>query len=259
VAQALRNPKVLAAVQEQVGRYEQAAAQAKQQYAEGLEVNTTLALTGLFAHFPELQGVPPSGLATAIQMINRTAPERGEAISRYIQNVSALLSNTFQVREQQRQQAEQTRQAQIQQYATQYQDRWNNAAKDADADFDAYRKSEGISDAQAKEITKEAVAMLRNYGLSDEVIAREYNTNWAWRSPIGQRVLMNATRWEMAHRALSQKVAPRQVPPIQHPGAGRAVMADAQDYELQVLSRKLDKTSNWKDGAALLNARRARK
>ena len=97
VQRALSSPKVLAAIEAQVGQYQQAAQQAQQQYENAVLENTKMALAGLVSNFQELAGVPADGLATAIQMIHRTSPERGKAISNYLQNVSSLLQNGAQV------------------------------------------------------------------------------------------------------------------------------------------------------------------
>jgi hypothetical protein len=258
VQRALSSPKVLAAIEAHVGQYQQAAQQAQQQYENAVLENTKMALAGLVSNFQELAGVPADGLATAIQMIHRTSPERGKAISSYLQNVSSLLQNGAQVVERQRQAQEQQTQARVQQYATQMQERFNSAARDSDASFEEYRKAQGISDAQLKEIRAEALAGLRE-SMTEDQIAAAWNTDWTLRSFPAQRMLMESALYRLGKRGLAQKVAPRPVPPIQHPGGGRAEFADARDYSTRDLSNKLSHSGSIKDAAALLNARRATK
>ena len=257
VAQALRNPKVLAALEQQVSQYQQQAEQARQQFEAGLIENTRMALAGLVSHFPELSGVPPQGLAVAIQTIHKTAPDRGAAISRYLEGVSSLLANTAQVVERQRQEAAQTQQKQIRQYTAEYQRQFQAGAKDADANFDDWRRSENISDSQLESIRKESLAMLEDYGLTKEQIAREWSTSSLFRSFPSQRLMADAARYRLSVKGLRKAVA-RPVPPVQRPGSP-SDRASEGDYELTALSQKLDKSAHWKDAAALLHARRARR
>jgi hypothetical protein len=257
VAQALRNPKVLAALEQQVSQYQTAAETARQQYEAGLIENTRMALAGLVSGFPELSGVPASGLAIAIQTIQKTAPERAAAISKYLDSVSGLLQNTNQVLERQQAEAAQTQQKQIQQYTAEYARQFQAGARDADANFDDWRRSENISDSQLESIRKESLAMLEDYGLTKEQIAREWSTSSLFRSFPSQRLMADAARYRLSVKGLRKAVA-RPVPPVQRPGSP-SDRASEGDYELTALSQKLDKSAHWKDAAALLHARRARR
>jgi len=258
VQRALSSPKVLAAIEAQVGQYQQAAQQAQQQYENAVLENTKMALAGLVSNFQELAGVPADGLATAIQMIHRTSPERGKAISNYLQNVSSLLQNGAQVVERQRLAQEQQTQARMHQYATQMQEQFNREAAWADSQFSDYAKSEGLTAAQLKDIKNEAMEILRESGMTDQDIAIAYNTDKTLRSFVGQVSLMNNARWRIAQRNLAKNIAPKPVPPVQRPGS-LGERASERDYQLHGLNEKLNKSGSWKDAAELLNARRARR
>jgi hypothetical protein len=91
VAKALQNPKVLAAVQEQVQQYAGAAEQARVNYEAGLAQNATAAAYSLIASFPELQGVRADQIPTAIQVVAKQNPQRAEQMVRHIEQVRGLV------------------------------------------------------------------------------------------------------------------------------------------------------------------------
>jgi hypothetical protein len=254
VQRMLQDPDFLAAAQETIATQTTQAAQAKAQYESAIRDSATVVLAGIAARHPELQGQPVQNWPVIIRTLQQSAPQRASQIFSELEATQTVLTEAAKVQEGQQKEQE----ARVHQYATQMQERFNRAAADADASFDAFRKEQGISDARAREIRSEALAMLRDYGLSDEQIAREYNSNWAWRSPIGQRVLMEAALYRMSKRALT-KAAAKPIPPVQRPGSGPDQFADARDWSTRELSARLSHTGDIKDAQRLLLARRSQK
>jgi hypothetical protein len=241
VAAALRNPKVLAAVQETAQYYAATAEQARQAYAAGLAQNAAAAAYSLVGSFDELAGVPPDQIGVAISVLQKSNPARAAEITAHINQVRTL------VNEHQKHQA-----AVQQQQQAQARQQFDVAARNADAEFDAYAKSQ-VTDAQLDEIKHEALSYLRDLGMTEEQVRWEYS-NGSLRSYAAQRLVFDAVRYRRAMRGIEQKVA-RPVPVVQRPGSP---LARAPDSEIQhkQLSDRLNKTGSVKDAAALLIARR---
>jgi hypothetical protein len=254
VQRMFQDPDFLAAAQEQIATQTAQAEQARQQYEAAVLQNANVTLANISARYPELRNVGMDQWPVVLQTLQASNPQRFQQISQELQGTRDNLTQAAQVMERQQQQY----QARAHQYATQMQERFNSAARDSDASFEEHRKALGISDAQLKEIRAEALAGLRE-SMTEDQIAAAWNTDWTLRSFPAQRMMMESALYRLGKKALAQKVAPKPIPPVQRPGAGRAVMADAKDYELQTLNRKLDKSGNWKDAAELLYARRTRR
>src|SRR5262249_26036644 len=106
-----------------------------------------------------------------------------------------------------------------------------------------------------KEIEQETFAMLREYGMSDADIRHSWNSNPAFRSFPAQRVMADAARYRISQRSMQSKVS-RPVPVVQRPGVATERTPEA-DITIQRLNTRLNTTGNYRDAAALLNARRA--
>src|SRR5262249_9692084 len=151
---------------------------------------------------------------------------------------------------------QQQQQAIAQQYqarAQQAQREFQTFANSSDAEFDNYARSQ-VGDQHYSEIQQEVRAMLRDYGLTDEQISREYNSNASFRSFAGQRLMFDAARWRLANKGVASKVA-RSVPQVRKPGSPLD-RGNERDYQLDRLSAKLDKTGSARDAANLLIAQR---
>jgi hypothetical protein len=69
------------------------------------------------------------------------------------------------------------------------------------------------------QIKAEALAMLRESGLSDEAINWNWHNNALLRSRQGQKVLADAAAWRL-HQKMAQSMRPvHQVPKVQRPGS----------------------------------------
>jgi hypothetical protein len=252
VAEALKDPAVLNAVREEVGRYEQQAAQAKQAWESAAKNNAELLIANLAARHPELR-IGFEHWPTVLTNLAASNPQRAQQITSELQSTRQIFEQALQAEQNRTQQQQQ----QMHQYAETARKNFQIAARTADADFDGWCKSEGITDSQLADLKKEALVMLRETGMTDEQISAEYNSNWMLRNAGAQRILADAARYRLSLRNLSRKVS-HPVPPSQHPGGGRSDFADARDYNTRDLSNKLSHTGSIRDAAALLNARRSR-
>jgi hypothetical protein len=249
VAEALKDPAILSAVQEQVGRYEQAAAQAKQAWESAATSNANLIIANLAARHPELR-IGFEHWPTVLTNLAASNPQRAQQLTSELQATRQIFEQALQVEQNRQQQY----QAQAQQYASAAAQRFNSAAKAADADFQEYANAQNVSGEQLKAIRAEAMSMLRE-SMTDEQIAAEYNSNWLFRSAQSQRILMDAARWRLSQKTLAQKIS-RPVPPVQRPGSTLDRVGD-EDITMRALNQQLERSGHWKDAAKVLVQRRA--
>jgi hypothetical protein len=254
VARALQNPRVLAAVEQQVSQYQQQAEQARQTYEQAVLQNANVTLANISARYPELRNVGLDQWPTVLQTLQTSNPQRFQQISQELQGTRENLTQAAQVMARQ----QQDYQAQLRQSATRAVENFNRFGADADASFDEFAKREGISGAHLKEIRSEALTMLRESGMTDQQIAEAWNSDFRFRSFPAQQTMMWAALYRMGRRGLAQKVAPKVVPPVQRPGVS-GQFVDAKDYSTQQLSARLTHSGSLKDATALLQARRQNK
>jgi hypothetical protein len=243
VAKALSDPAVLNAVQTEVQKHYAAAEQARVNYEAGLAQNAAAAAYSLIASFPELQGISPAQIPTAIQVVAKQNPQRGEQMIRHIEQVRGLV--------------EQHQKTQAANYVAQQQEarrQFDVAAKNADADFDNYVRSQ-VGDQQYREIQEEARSMFHDYGIPEQQLAWLWQNDSAFRSLPAQKLIMDAARWRLSQRGIKQKAARPQVPQVMRPGSP-AERGNERDYELDRLNQKLNTSHSVRDATNLLIERR---
>jgi hypothetical protein len=248
VAKALSSPKVLAAIQDHIN---QATAQSNamgQYYAQAVQQNAMAATAALVAQYPELQNLTPEQIPTAIKTVAVGNPERAAAMAQHIRQVSDVVG-----------QHQKTLAAQQQAYQAQARQQFEQTAKSADADWENYSKA-NFTDEQSSEIRKEALAMLKEYGLSDRDIQFHYHNSELFRSFPAQRLMADAARWRLATRGAKEK-AVKPVPVVQRPGSPLS-RGSQEDYDTRELNARLDRSTGrdaLKAAAQLVAARRARR
>ena len=110
--------------------------------------------------------------------------------------------------------------------------------------------------AKSQKIGDAAAATLRDVGFDDKELA----DLWSGKGSVSLRdarlgqLIIEASRYREA-KASTAKTAKPNVPPVQRPGSSKPPARSA-DQEIQALEKRFNSTGNWKDGAALLNARR---
>src|SRR5262249_41206146 len=80
VAKALSDPRILSAVEQTVSQANQRADAVANYYQQAVAQNASAAAYSLIASYPELQGINPEQIPTAIQVLAKSNPERARAM-----------------------------------------------------------------------------------------------------------------------------------------------------------------------------------
>jgi len=242
IAKALQdNPALLNAVQQEIAQRQQLVDHAANEYVQAIVANSHAATAALLSNYPELAGLHPYQVPTAIQLVARQNPQRGQQMVNHIEQVRAMVAEGQQAQQQQAAQ----QQAQLQQ-------QWNHYAAQHDAAYENFVKD--VPAAERRAVEDEVRNSLRESGWSDETIANAWATDPALRSFAGQRQMWEAAKFRLSQKGAKSKVN-RAVPTVQRPGSPMTRAPDS-DIHLTALSRRLDQTMSVKDGAALVAARR---
>lgn len=137
--------------------------------------------------------------------------------------------------------------------AQEFRSRWSQFATEQDQKL--LDKAPELGDkTKQTQIADKAVGVLRDIGFTDQELAKAWNgeESVSLRDHRIQLLILDAMKYRDAKSA---KPAPKPVPPVQRPGVAKAATTSA-DAEIQTLEKRFERTGNWKDGAALLNARR---
>ncbi len=139
--------------------------------------------------------------------------------------------------------------------ASEFQKQWSEYAEKQDK-----LASELIPDladkSKATKLGEAVLATVERVGFTKEEFAKAW-TGEASISPRDarwQQILEKAARYDQAKQNVA-KPAAKPIPAVQRPGTSKAPVS-ARDTEIQTLEKRFEKTGHWKDGAALLTARR---
>ena len=148
-------------------------------------------------------------------------------------------------------------QANYQRQQTEYTTKWNQFAQNEDNLF-AAQATEMNDPVQAKEIATKAVETLRDTGFSDD----DLNKLWSGQASVSLRdhrmqlLIRDAARYRAAKAGVPAKRAALPPSKTLRPGTPAERASDAQ-VNLESLTKNLEASGKWKDGAELLLARRA--
>jgi hypothetical protein len=238
VAAALRNPKVLSAIQQQRAADVAKVDLAINAAAEWAQTNATIAAAAILNR-PELKNIPPSQFPGAFAALVQANPVAAAEIQSQISQVQALS-----------QQVQEAQRVQHQRVAIQFQEF-------ATAADDAFEKSvAGESPEAVKSIRQYAHQMLNEAGLTDQQILYHWNTNPVMRSAFGQQILADAARYRMNKAAAANKIA-RPIPNVQRPGSS-VDRPDAANRDSFALENRYRGPLSAKQAAELVIGRRAR-
>jgi hypothetical protein len=171
---------------------------------------------------PELANIQTPQAWAALQS---TDPQKAAQIATYIQNRAGMAAQLESELGAVRQQQQEIQSAQF--------NRW---ASSEEAKFE---KSAGTI---TREMQIEALATLRDAGVSDEEAAQAWNGRpMQLRSAAAQKILLDATRWRLAEAKAKAAIA-RPNPPPQRPGVRQDIRPSVVD--LNALSRRLDEAGS---------------
>jgi len=237
----LQDAELRSAVEAEVSEAQQkieyanaASEQIRAQYTAATMQMAKSAAASLLANFPELQGLSPDQIGTALQVVKNSDPARHALIEQHLNNVAGIYRQA---------QAAQQAQAELQ--------RANFARFSQEQDKVFEQTAE-------KEYGKERVAAAKRaivdiaketYGISPEELAHLYQTQPILRTAPMQRMMMDAALYRMAQKTATANPV-RTVPATQKPGTAKPAV-NALDEEIAKLDRRLTKTGSPKDATAL--------
>lgn len=247
------DPELLAMIEGDHARRVAEAEQVKQQATRIAEAaqqtwSQAAAKAAFDAQSVFIASVPELHSATTQEVVNDRMARLQQQNPQRFQEIQNLATRA--------QQAQQHALAAEQMRQTQATHQFNEWGKSQDAEFEkAFRGNPE----QKSRLQKEAVAMLREQGLSDEDLSYHWNNNALLRSVAGQRILADAAAYRLAQRSAARP-APKPVPRVQRPGTQDRHVTGSERYASQRLSAaeaEARDNPNPKTMAAVLAARRA--
>ena len=246
VAAALKNPKVLSAIQQQRAADVESLERFFDNGTNWARQNASIAVSAFF-NLPELQGIPLQQMPGALAVIAKQSPERHAQIMRQLDGLRVA-----------NEQAERAIQGQRQWEGIKFQEKFQEFSKAQDRAFEDYVANESPENVRAAK--QEVYAMLREAGASDADIQQTWNSNEIMRSAWGQRIMYDAARYRLAKATAANKIAPKPVPYVNRPGSSvdRPAAAERDALALEQRFGGPKAALSVKDAAALTIARRAR-
>ena len=215
----------------------------EQQLQQGVQNAGQIAIAGLLASFPELNGINDQAqLNIAVQTLERSNPQRHQQLANHV----AQVRQTIQVAQQQQQQQQVLAQQQQHQQA--------EAQRHQFQRFAAYH-DERVA-AVPPEVANEVVAMAAEHGVSKQELLELYNTSPVLRHSAFQQMMSDAAKYRLAQRNIP-RAASRPVPQIQRPGVTSDAARDDNYSHIERQYRGQSLTP--KQAAELVTARRARR
>jgi hypothetical protein len=236
---ALANPKLRAALEQEVGKLEQSRAQ----YAQAAHQAFELSAASTFSQFPELNGVTMQTLPTVVNAIRQINPDRAVAIVRALQGTEQLHQASQQAKA-----AEQ----QIQQARHQI---W---AKGEDQKFEQQVLAQQPKETIENVVRHGARVLSESYGISVDELKQAFATNPALRSAPMQAALFDLVKTKLAREGIEARKARPPVPNVQRPGTSQP-RASYNDEAAASALKAFNSSPDAKTAAAYLLARRAAK
>lgn len=196
-------PHVKEAVEKFTGEVETV----RNQYSQALNAANDIARTTFMGQFPEIAALPMEQWEGALAAMAQREPDRFKAAFNSLSRV-----NELQIAQQhQQQQLRQQEHAKLQQTLKTESDRFEQMVKDTPK-------------AQRAEIENSIVEAIKEYGGDDQLMEL---LELAKRSSVAQRLLWDVGKLRALQKAPA-KAAPKNLPPVQRPGAARErVSSDA--------------------------------
>ena len=219
--QALQDPELRAAFEAPY----QAAEQTRQAYSQAAAQIAETSIAGLFASFPELQGLNSQQLPIALQLIERQNPQRRAEIDGHLNRTAAIVAAS--------------RQAQDQQAQIDHQ-RFQQWSKAQDKALEA--KIPEIANDPEMKVSRAALKSLKDVGYSEEELAAAWNgTPFSMRDHRAQLLIWKAAQYDMAKAGVGRP-EPKPLPAVQRPGIAPSA-GERSAVDLSVLRNQFKKAS----------------
>ena len=231
---ALSHPQVRHAIDEQVAEVEKV----RQGYLDGIAAATQIAQVSFVSQFPELVGIAPENMQSALAHLSQQNPARFAQVQALVTTTEHLFA---QRQQEDHQQAEIARQDFL------------SFATSEDARLDSMLKDEPKETQRA--VTQEIMASAQASGIKPAEFMRLFNSEPLMRNAVFQRMMYDAGKYRLMMKARNAAAA-KPVPPVQRPGA-TATRSEREHADLRTLSAKLSSSGDIKDAVALYHARRS--
>jgi hypothetical protein len=224
-------------------------AQVEAAAADFVHANAKTAIAGVFVRYPELQNLSQQELPLALNLLQRSNPERHAAIMHEIAGIQGLINESNRVARVQQEQA-----------AHQYHQQFRTWSGEEDAKS-TRAHPEMADNATASGVMQRTRSYVHQKGFSDDDIARAWNgqAHLSLRDARVQSMLYDAMRYREAVAAVPAARANKPAK-VQVPGPA-GMQASPVDYDLRDLSNKLTNATGRdaaRLGAQMIAARRAR-
>ncbi len=216
---------------------------ARNNYAQATSQAAQVAAAALYASFPEVTGLTAEQLPVALQILARQNPQRHAQITQHLNQTRALYGAAQQAQQQ-------AQAAQWQDYAT----KLDHYTKQHEAAFEQSISSE------SPEVVKEVKANFldvaeKNYGVSRNDLAQAFRDHPILRTAQFQRMMFDATRYQIAKRGVSER-APPAVPHVQRPGVSKPAPS-SNDSAVSDAREAFRENPTPRNAAAYLRAKRS--
>jgi hypothetical protein len=246
-AYSYQNDQKVAAAQQQALQY---AAAAQQQAEQFVQANAKQAIAGIFVRYPELQNLSQQELPLALNLLQRSNPERHAAIMHEIAGIQGLLNESNRVARVQQEHATQ-----------QYHQQFHTWGGEEDSKF-VKANPEMADSATASGVMQRTRNYVNRMGFTDHDIARAWNgqAHLSLRDARVQSMLYDAMRYREAVAAVPAARVNKPVRVVTPGPSGQ--IASQDDADLRSLSQRLTNaptgTASVRAAAELLAARRAK-
>jgi hypothetical protein len=199
------------------------------------------ALQTLMAAFPEFHGLSNvQQISAALQVLQQNNPQRHAAAVQHLHRVDALGKQAAAVQQQQQQQVA----AQVH--------RWS---VEQDALMDSYLAKNESPDV-VKNVKQNLGRITKQvYGIEPTALAQALQTTPALRSFEFQRLLYDATRWQLANEGISEKVS-KPIPQVQRPGTSQPTASRDHAGVAEAKAKFLKNPNDFRAAAAYVTAKR---
>lgn len=228
IERALSNPKIQAALSQQVAETEAV----RQQYASNVEAAAQIAQATFMSQFPEFAHIPAENLPAAIQAMQMQDPARAAQIAAVIQRTLPIFEQQKAIRDAEAQ----DRQVKFQEYV-----------KSESAKFDALVKNE--TSETMKAIPGAIKDALTEYGVDLGEFGRLLASSELVNHSAVQRLLVDAGKYRLISQA-PKAVAAKNLPSVQRPGVSRS-SSESNNENLRALTQRFTQSGNMKDAVAL--------
>jgi hypothetical protein len=231
----LQNPRLRAALEQEVGKLEASRSQYAQAAAQAFE----LSAAAVYSQFSELNGATYQTLPAIINAVNQNNPQRAQAMVRALQSTEQLHQASRQAT------AAQAEIAQAKQAI------WVRSESDKFEKAIVNEPKETV-----REVEREGLRVLKeSYGIDPAALKQLAQANPGLYSAEAQRLLYDAIKTKLNAEKIASKKIPANIPPVLRPGVSQP-RPNYSDEQVTSARRAFDNNPTPESAARFLQARR---